>query len=112
MTITEKNAGVIAILDFSGKIMGGPDAGLLNDKIHELIDNNKVRVVADLGNVDWMNSSGLGILIQGLNTMRNNGGDIKLANVTERIKSLLMITKLTRIFEIFDTVDDAVASFN
>lgn len=112
MTITEKNAGTIAILDFSGKIMGGPDAGLLNDKLHELIDNNKVRVVADLGNVDWMNSSGLGILIQGLNTMRNNGGDIKLANVTERIKSLLMITKLTRIFEIFDTVDDAVASFN
>lgn len=112
MTITEKIAGAVAILDFSGKIMGGPDAGLLNDKLHELIDNNQVRVVADLGNVDWMNSSGLGILIQGLNTMRNNGGDIKLANVTERIKSLLMITKLTRIFEIFDTVDDAVAGFN
>ncbi|MEK7729212.1 MAG: STAS domain-containing protein [candidate division KSB1 bacterium] len=112
MTITEKAAGKIALLDFSGKIMGGPDAGLLNDKLHELIDQNKTRIVVDLGNVDWMNSSGLGVLIQALNTMRNNGGDIKLANVTERIKSLLMITKLTRIFEIFDTVEDAVASFN
>ncbi len=111
MTITEKTAGGLAILEFSGKIMGGPDAGLLNDKLHELIDNNKVKVVVDLSNVDWMNSSGLGILIQALTTMRNNQGDIKLANVTERIKSLLLITKLTRIFEIHDTVENAVASF-
>lgn len=111
MTITEKASGKITLLEFSGKIMGGPDAGVLNDKLHELIDHNKTNVVVDLGEVDWMNSSGLGILIQALNTMRNNGGDIKLANVTERIKSLLMITKLTRIFEIFDTVPDAVASF-
>ncbi len=111
MTITEKTAGKITLLEFSGKIMGGPDAGVLNDKLHELLDQNQTRLVADLGEVDWMNSSGLGILIQALNTMRNNGGDLKLANVTERIKNLLMITKLTRIFEIFDKVEDAVASF-
>jgi anti-sigma B factor antagonist len=111
MTITEKAAGNITLLEFSGKMMGGPDAGVLNDKLHALIDQNKIRLVADLGEVDWMNSSGLGILIQGLNTMRNSGGDLKLANVTERIKNLLMIAKLTRIFEIFDTVEDALASF-
>ncbi len=111
MTIAEKTAGAIAVLEFSGKIMGGPDAGLLNDKLHELIDKGAIKVVVDLGNVDWMNSSGLGILIQALTTMRNNQGDIKLANVSERIKSLLMITKLTRIFEIYDTVDNAAASF-
>lgn len=111
MTITEKAAGKIAVLEFSGKIMGGPDAGLLNDKLHELIDNGKVNLVVDLAEVDWMNSSGLGILIQALNTMRNNNGDIKLANVTERIKSLLMITKLARVFEIHETVENAAASF-
>ena len=59
-----------------------------------------------------MNSTGLGILISGLTTMRNNGGELKLANVTEKIQSLLTITKLITVFETFESVDQAVASFN
>ena len=59
-----------------------------------------------------MNSSGLGILIGGLTTMRNNGGDLKLANITDRIQSLLMITKLLTVFESFDTIDQAIESFS
>ena len=58
-----------------------------------------------------MNSSGLGILIGGLTTMRNSGGDLKLANITDRIQSLLMITKLLTVFETFETVEEAVQSF-
>ena len=58
-----------------------------------------------------MNSSGLGILIGGLTTIRNNQGELKLANVTERIQSLLMITKLMTVFESYDSLDKAVASF-
>ena len=101
----------IVILELSGKIMGGPDAALLNEKLYELIEAGKTKVVADLNKVDWMNSSGLGILIGGLTTMRNNGGNLKLVNITERIKSLLMITKLLNVFETFNSVDEAVASF-
>ena len=112
MTVKEKEVGDAVVLELSGKIMGGPDASLLNDKLHELIDKGKVKVVADLSNVNWMNSSGLGILIGGLTTMRNNQGDLKLASVTDRIQSLLMITKLLTVFETFDTVDQAVASFS
>ncbi len=91
--------------------MGGPDATLLNDKLYELIETGKTNVVADLEKVNWMNSSGLGILIGGLTTMRNNGGDLKLANITERIQSLLMITKLLTVFETLDSVEKAVESF-
>ncbi len=101
----------IIILELSGKIMGGPDAALLNEELYGLIEEGKTKVVADLSKVDWMNSSGLGILIGGLTTMRNNGGNLKLVNITERIKSLLMITKLLNVFETFDSVDEAVASF-
>jgi anti-sigma B factor antagonist len=111
MKMNEKIKDGIVVLELSGKIMGGPDASLLNDKLHELIEKGNAQVIADLGKVNWMNSSGLGILIGGLTTMRNNGGDLKLANITDKIQSLLMITKLLTVFETFDTVDKAVESF-
>ncbi|KAA3619344.1 MAG: anti-sigma factor antagonist [Calditrichaeota bacterium] len=112
MKLKEKMVENVVVLELSGKIMGGPDATLLNDKLHELIDQGKANVVADLGKVNWMNSSGLGILIGGLTTMRNKNGDIKLARATERIQSLLMITKLLTVFETFDTLDEAVQAYN
>jgi len=111
MTITEKEVPGAVVLELSGKIMGGPDAGVLNDKLHELLDEKKNKIVVDLAKVDWMNSSGLGILIGGLTTVRNNKGELKLANVTERIQSLLMITKLLTVFESYDSIEKAAASF-
>ncbi|MCH7680464.1 STAS domain-containing protein [candidate division KSB1 bacterium] len=112
MKMIESESGGVVILELSGKIMGGPDATLLNDKLHELIEAGKVKIIANLKGVNWMNSSGLGILIGGLTTMRNNGGDLKLANITDRIQSLLMITKLLTVFESFDTIDQAIESFS
>ncbi len=111
MTIIEKNVGDVVVLELTGKIMGGPDASLLNDKLHDLLDKGKTKVIADLASVSWMNSSGLGILIGGLTTMRNNGGDLKLSGVTERIQNLLMITKLLTVFDAHDSLEKAVASF-
>ncbi len=111
MTIIEKNVGDVVVLELTGKIMGGPDASLLNDKLHDLLDKGKTKVIADLAGVSWMNSSGLGILIGGLTTMRNNGGDLKLSGVTERIQNLLMITKLLTVFDAHDSLEKAVASF-
>ncbi|RKY89744.1 anti-sigma factor antagonist [candidate division KSB1 bacterium] len=110
MNVLDK--GDVVVIELKGKIMGGPDATILNDRLHELIDENKNKVVVDLGGVNWMNSSGLGILIGGLTTMRNNKGDLKLARVTERIENLLMITKLITVFETFESVEDAIKSFS
>ena len=112
MKMIESESGGVVILELSGKIMGGPDATLLNDKLHELIEAGKTKIVANLKGVNWMNSSGLGILIGGLTTMRNSGGDLKLADITDRIQSLLMITKLLTVFESFDTIDQAIESFS
>jgi anti-sigma B factor antagonist len=111
MTIKEKVIDAVVVLELAGKIMGGPDASLLNDKLHDLLDKGKMKIIADLSGVNWMNSSGLGILIGGLTTMRNNGGDLKLSGVTERIQNLLMITKLLTVFDAHDSLDKAVASF-
>jgi anti-sigma B factor antagonist len=111
MTIIEKAVDDVVVLELAGKIMGGPDASLLNDKLNDLLDKGKTKVIADLAGVSWMNSSGLGILIGGLTTMRNNGGDLKLSSVTERIQNLLMITKLLTVFDAHDSLEKAVASF-
>lgn len=112
MRLTNRIQNGVVILEPKGKIMGGPDASLLNEKLHECIQDSRSQVVIDLAQVDWMNSTGLGILISSYTTLRQKGGELKLANVTEKIHSLLTITKLVSVFEAHDSVDDAVASFN
>ncbi len=99
------------VLEFKGNVMGGPDAVSLNEQLHKLIDEGKKNVVADLGKVKFMNSSGLGMLIGALTTMRNAGGDLRIANASDKIESLLMITKLITVFQNFRSVDEAVNSF-
>jgi anti-sigma B factor antagonist len=111
MKLSSRQVGDVVVLEPKGKIMGGPDATLLHDQLHDLIKEGKKSVVIDLAKVDWMNSTGLGILISGLTTLRNNGGELKLANVTEKIQSLLTITKLITVFENFESVEEAVGSF-
>lgn len=111
MKLSHREQDGVVILEPKGKIMGGPDATVLHDQIHGAIGRGKLHVVIDLSKVDWMNSTGLGILIAGLTTMRDNKGELKLAAVTEKIQSLLTITKLITVFEAHDTVDQAIASF-
>lgn len=107
-TVEQYNA---VILELKGNVMGGPDAQEFSDALHKLIDDGKKHVVVDLADVKFMNSSGLGMLISGFTTMKNGGGSLKLANATEKINSLLVITKLITIFEHYNSVDEAVKSF-
>ena len=105
---TEKYGAVI--LELKGNVMGGDDTKDFNDLLHKLIDEGKTRVIIDLGDVKFMNSSGLGMMIGGLTTMKKANGYYKLANVSDKIESLLIITKLITIFEHYDSVDAAIES--
>lgn len=100
------------VISLKGNVMGGPDGAKLHDTLHDLKENGKKNVVIDLSKTKFMNSSGLGMLISGMTTMRNAGGDLRLANVADRIQSLLVITKLITVFKHFDSVDEAVTSFD
>ena len=100
------------VVDLKGNVMGGDDTKDFNDLLHKLIDEDKKKIVLDLSDVKFMNSSGLGMLISGLTTMKKNDGFLKLAGATEKIESLLIITKLITIFESYDSVDEAVKSFS
>ena len=107
--VDERNGA--AVIALSGDVMGGPDGSALHDQLQQLKSEGKRNVVIDLDGVRFMNSSGLGMLIGALTTMRNAGGDLRLARVGDRVQSLLMITKLSAVFVHHDTVDEAVASF-
>jgi len=107
---TEKYKAVI--IELKGNVMGGDDTKHFNEHLHKLIEEDKKKIVLDLSSVKFMNSSGLGMLIGGLTTIKKAEGQLKLARVTEKIESLLIITKLITIFEAYDTVDEAVQSFS
>lgn len=99
------------VLRLKGNVMGGPDASDFQDELQELKDSGRNHVVVDVGRVKFMNSSGLGMLVGGMTSMRNAGGDLRLANVADRIRSLLIVTKLITIFKTYESVDEAVDSF-
>lgn len=107
---TERYGAVV--LELKGNVMGGEDTKDFNEHLHKLIDEDKKNLIVDLADVKFMNSSGLGMLIGGLTTMKKADGNMKLARVTEKIESLLIITKLITIFETFETVDAAVESYS
>ncbi len=107
---TKDHAG-ITVITLEGNVLGGPDATELNNTLHKLIDSRKKKVVVDLKGVSSMNSSGLGMLIGGVTTMRNAKGDLKLADASEKIIKLLEVTKLLTVFEHYDTVKKAIESF-
>ena len=112
MQIKEQKQGDVVVLALKGKLMGGPETMAVHEKVKELSENNVTKVVIDLGKVKWMNSSGLGILIGSMTTLKNPGGELKLAAVTEKVQSLFMITKLVTIFDTEDDVETAVKNFS
>ena len=100
------------VLTFKGNLMGGPDVENFREDLHGLIEKDKKQVIVDLGKVKFMNSSGLGILIGGLTTMKNAGGELVICQADKKIESLLMVTQLINVFNHFRTLDDAVEYFN
>ena len=111
MKLSIKEAEGIIVIKLDGSVMGGPDATALNDQLHKLVDRKKRKIVIDLSGVQSMNSSGLTMLIGALTTLRNAGGKLKIAAPSKKIESLLVITKLSTVFDLFPTVKKAIASF-
>ena len=111
MRLQPKEHDGIVTLHIQGKLMGGPDADVFRGTIYDLIERGKKKIIVDLGNVNWVNSTGIGILTSAFTTLRKNGGDLKLIHVSEKIQSILYVTKLNLIFECFDSEQEAIASF-
>ena len=111
MKFKTKEIKGITVVELEGNVMGGPDASALNDFLHKLITEKKNQVIIDLKAVSFINSSGLGMLIGGLTTMRHSGGELKLACASKKVESLLEMTKLLKVFDLHKNVNNAIAAF-
>jgi anti-sigma B factor antagonist len=112
MHISERSVGEVMIVDVSGKItLGDGGDAILKDKMQSLMQQGKKHVLLNLGDVSYVDSAGLGEIVQAYATMSKGGGALKLLNTTKRIKDLLAITKLLTVFECHDNEAEAVQSF-
>ena len=111
MKLKRREEDSVVILEVSGKVMGGPDAQKFSDMTTTLVNEGCDKLIIDLSDVPWMNSSGVGILIKAYTSMKNAGAQVKFLNINERVKSILMVTKLLTVFESYYNREDALASF-
>jgi anti-sigma B factor antagonist len=101
------------VIQISGKFLGSLEGVAFKEKLEELRDSGKRKVVIDLSKADFMDSSGIGALIGALTTMKKVEGDVKLAGMKDRIKNLFLLTRLLGpVFEDYDSVEEAAASMN
>jgi len=101
----------VTVLDASGRITLGEGASAFRDKLRELASNGHKKILLNLGDVSYIDSSGIGELVSGFTTVTNLGGQLKLVGLSKRVKDLLQITKLYTVFEVFDDEAEAVRSF-
>jgi anti-sigma B factor antagonist len=111
LDIQEHDREGIAILELKGRIVVGPEATALREKVAGLNAAGKRNVVLNLEHVDFIDSTGLGALVICATTLRRNEGNIKLVNLNRRNIELLVMTKLATVFEIFTDEQDAVSSY-
>jgi anti-sigma B factor antagonist len=111
LNIKERQIGDVTVLDMDGNIRIGGSNVALQKAIRGLVDQGRNQIVLNLARVAYIDSSGLGELISGHITLTNNGGQIKLLNLTERLRELMTITKLLTIFDVYEDESAAVDSF-
>ncbi len=112
MTITTREVSHVTIVDINGRITLGDETGKLRDTIRGLIAAGKKKIVLNLAQVDYIDSSGVGELVSSFTTVRNSGGELKLLSLTKKVQDVLYVTKLYTVFDIKDDEFTAVKSFD
>src|SRR5215469_1886774 len=102
----------VTILDLSGRITLGEGSVVLRDVIRDVLSKGQKHILLNLGEVTYIDSSGIGELVSAFTTVRNQGGDLKLLNLTKKVHDLLQITKLYTVFDVKDDETTAVKAFS
>ena len=111
MKLRQDIRGNVVILRPSGQLMGGPEGDAVRESIPSLLGQGYNKILVDLQDVSWVNSTGLGILISSHLLAANQGGQLKLMRVSPRIDSILGVTRLNTVFQIFQDEESALKSF-
>ncbi|PYX88617.1 MAG: anti-sigma factor antagonist [Acidobacteria bacterium] len=111
MKASTRQVDGVTVVDLSGRITLGEGSVVLRDTVRDLISKGDKRILLNLGDVTYIDSSGIGELVSAFTTVRNQGGELKLLKLTKKVHDLLQITKLYTVFDVKDDETQAIASF-
>ena len=112
LTIASREVDGVTVLDCGGRITLGEGSVQLREAIRDIIGKGSKNILLDLGDVNYIDSSGLGELVSAFTTSKNQGATLKLLNLTKKVHDLLQLTKLYTVFDIYDDEAHAISSFN
>jgi len=109
--LNTRQVGDVSVIDVAGRITLGEGSSALRDALRDMINKNQKKILLNLGEVNYIDSSGIGELVSGFTTVTNSGGQLKLLNLNKRVKDLLQITKLYTVFDVHEDEAGAIRSF-
>jgi len=112
MKASTRQVDGVTIVDLSGRITLGEGSVVLRDTIKDLLSKSQKKILLNLGDVSYIDSSGIGELVSAFTSVRNQGGELKLLHLTKKVHDLLQITKLYTVFDVKDDEAGAIAAFN
>lgn len=110
--LSTRQVGDVRVIDVVGRITLGEGASTLRESIRDLVTKGNKKILLNLGDVSYIDSSGIGELVSGFTSVANQGGVLKLLSLTKRVKDLLQITKLYTVFDVYDDEATAVRSYS
>jgi anti-sigma B factor antagonist len=111
MKIEKRKIGNVTVFDLKGKILFGDGIDELRQSINNAIKDKEKQLVLNFAEVPYLDSTGLGEVVRSYTTLKKEGGTVKIANLTNKVKDLMMVTKLITVFETFENENEAVKSF-
>ena len=112
MRASTRQVNDVTVVDLSGKIKLGEGSSVLRDTVKDLLAKGQKKILLNLGEVNYIDSSGIGELVSAFTSVRHQGGELKLLNLTKKVDDLLQITKLYTVFHVLDDEGTAIAAFN
>ena len=109
--LNTRQVGNVSVVDVAGRITLGEGSAALRETLRDMVAKNQTKILLNLGDVTYIDSSGIGELVSGYTTVANTGGQLKLLNLNKRVKDLLQITKLFTVFEVKEDEAEAIRSF-
>ena len=112
MKVSTRQVDGVVVMDLSGRITLGEGSVVLRDAVRDLLSKGNKKILANLADVNYIDSSGIGELVSAFTTVKNQGGELKLLNLTKKVHDLLQITKLYTVFDVRDNEAAAISSFS
>ncbi len=109
---TAREISGITVVDVTGRITLGEGSAMLREMVRDMMTKGQLKIILNLGDVTYIDSSGIGELVSGFTTVKNHGGELKLLNLTKKVHDLLQITKLYTVFDVHNDEGSALGSFH